>query len=432
MLKNKWFKKVLWIALLTLVLSPLLFINPTNSQVQPYYSGDAVYYQNKVIFGSTDTGYLELFKFDGKNIVRILKLKNYNPIMNDYEQFSSFKFSLENNNLYVYTVSQYTVYKYDFSNLNNLVFVDQQKNTYWDWYDRVDGFGNNIGLISKNGVKIITPNLQIINSLNFKPSEKYGLHGHYTNEYSFAIDNSKIQVFDNLNQVVIEEIALNFKFPNQNHRIFFDPIKKEIYAVDDYYAKKFSFDGQLLSSFRHLDAPGYDMESSYGNPYAYFSNGFGVVKMNKDNFTMNDYAFTTTLGGPQGWAMGLKLVNTPTGDVLVIFNSSNILLLDKNLDKLAAIRSEGVTTPQVQEGLFLNLSQFSGAPGDVITLSGGGYWPNENLKVSFGSQLSNIQADSQGRFSLGLTVPSLSPQRVDVKVEGTDSSLRYSISFEIK
>ncbi len=432
MFKNKWFKRITWSSLLILMVLPVLFVKPIQSQTQPYYSGDAVNYQNNIVFGTTNTGYLELFKFNGKEIERILKLKNYDQTLNDYKDFSDFRFSIENGKLYIYAISQYTVFKYDFSALSNLTFVAQQKNTYWDWYDHIDSFGDNLGLVSQKGVKIISSNLQIINAFNFKPSERYSVHGHNTNEYSFGIDNSKIQVFDDFNQAIIKEIPLNFNSPNQNHRVFFDPVKKEIYAVDDYYAKKFSFEGQLLASFRHLDAPGYDMESTYGNPYVYFSNGMGVVKMKKDNFQLNDYAFTTTLGGPQGWAMGLKVVNTSAGDLLVVFNSSNIILLDKNLDKLASVRADGIYNPQAQESLFLNLDHIFGSPGAIVKLSGGGYWPNENLRISLGSQITSIQADKDGRFSLGLTVPSLSPQKIDIKVEGLDSSLKYSIAFEIK
>jgi len=64
------------------------------------------------------------------------------------------------------------------------------------------------------------------------------------------------------------------------------------------------------------------------------------MKMDKENFQVKDYAYTTALDGAGGWAMGLKLVNTKAGDRLVVFNAADILVLN---DKLEALASVGAT-----------------------------------------------------------------------------------------
>jgi len=181
-----------------------------------------------------------------------------------------------------------------------------------------------------------------------------------------------------------------------------------------------------------LDAEGYDMESSAGNSYVYFSNGFGVVKLNQENFDEADYVYTTSLGGAQGWAMGLKLVNTDEGDRLVVFNASNILVLDGNLKKIASVKSVEEAPVEAKESLFLNINHSFGAPGAIISVSGGGYFPNESLTISFGGQKSEVKADNRGRFDTNVTVPNLKAERLDIKVDGANSKATYSIAFEIK
>lgn len=430
--KFKQFTKYFWLLFAFLIVGAFLPFNSGQAKVQPYYSGDAVYYQGKIIIGSTDTGFLELFKYSNNKLERVIKLKNYNQLLNSYENFSDLKFSVENNHLYVYTTSGYTVYKYDFSDISSLTLLSSSKNTFWNWYHRVDRYGDYLGLVSDNGVQIINNNLESIDNFSFLPVEKYSLRSNGSNKYLFGVSDAKIQIYDRSSRSIIKEIPMNLKDSNPNHKIYFDSIDNTIYAVDDYYAKKFNLNGQVLGSFRHLDAPGYDMESSAGNLYVYFSNGLGVVKMRKDNFKIANYAFTSNLVAPQGWAMGLKLVATDNGDRLIVFNASNIVILDSKLKKLASILANQVEPDQPVESLYLNLDHPTGVAGAEITLLGGGFWSNENLRITFGGSTKNVFSNVKGAFNTKLIVPDLTPRRLDIKVIGVNSKLTYSIAFEIK
>lgn len=430
--RSKSIKKFLATLLLIVAVSPWLFTDSGQTKIQPYYSGDAIVYQGRTVIGTADSGYLEIFKLSGAQLLPLVRVKIYNGAYNTYTNYSDLTFSVENGHLYVYAVSQYTVFKYDFSDLAHLVLVNSVKNTYWDWYYRVNHYGDNIGLVNKTGLTIINSNLQPVVAFSFSPSEHYSLRGN-DNQYLTGLDNGKLEVYDRNQGALAKQIPLNFNTSGMNHQVYRDPVDGSLYAIDDYYMKKFSPDGQLLASFRHLDAPGYDAVSQAGNPYVYFSNGLGIVQMNKSDLKVKNYVYTTNLGGPQGWAMGLKLLATAKGDELVVFNASNILVLDKNLHKVASVAATEAAGSQGAEPLFLNFDHSSALPGAVINLSGGGYWAGEKLDVSFGTtSVATLTADSEGRFLDPVTVPSLSAQRLDIKVVGENSGLHYSVSFAIK
>jgi hypothetical protein len=159
-----------------------------------------------------------------------------------------------------------------------------------------------------------------------------------------------------------------------------------------------------------------------------------VVKLNRSDLKLNAYKFTSVLGGPAGWAMGLKAVNTKNGENLVVFNNGNILVLDDKLNKIASyVATIEDNLPDIQESLYLNLDHNLGAAGAPIVLSGGGFSTKEMLTIEFGSAPRlETMTDSHGRFIKTLVIPNLTPGRLDIKVTGQSSRLSYSISFEVK
>lgn len=434
MIKKKLFKRIALIALMAIILTPLVFINSGNTKVQPYYSGDAINYRGQVIFGTANSGYLEIFKLNGNDVEVLVKTKDHNPTFNSYNDYSDVKFVTENGSLYVYATSQYTVFKYDFSELNSLKLVSKVKNTYWEWYNQIEKLGDSLVLVSDKGVKVINKDLDVIDSYSFTGVESYSIVSNGDNNKILGIGDSKINIFDRSSRKVSKEIALNFTSDGNNHKAYLDTLNNNIYAIDDYYAKKFdATTGELLASYRHLDTAGYDMESSAGNDYVYFSNGLGVVKMNKADFTVADSVETSMIAGPQGWAMGLKLVNTDEGDVLVVFNNSNIVLLNSKLAKIASVKSVETTDEQPLEKLALNIDHTSATVGGTVNLIGVGFWANDKLQILVGeTEIKTITADKNGRFDASLVIPEVKKQKQDIKVNGLNSGLTYSISFEVK
>ncbi len=432
--KKKIFKRIAIASLLALVLISLVFVNFGSTKTQPYYSGDAVNYRGQIIFASANTGYLEIFKLNGSDVDILVKAKDYDPRFNSYNDYSDVKFVVENGHLYVYAISKYTVFKYDFSEMNSLNLVNKVTNNYWEWYNQIEKLGDSLALVSDKGVKIINSNLDVIDSYAFTGVDSYSIASNGSNGSIIGIGDSKIKVYDRASRAVSKEIALNFNSGNKNHKAYLDVLNNDIYAVDDYYAKKFdAATGQLLASYKHLDASGYDMASSAGNDYVYFSNGLGVVKLNKDTFKVADFAYTSQIAGPQGWAMGLKLVNTDNGDVLVVFNGSNIVLLNSRLDKIASVKAIESADDKPQESLYLNLDHASATVGGTVNLNGGGFWANDKLQILVGNtEIKTITADKNGRFDTSLAIPDVKKEKQDIKVNGLDSGLTYSISFEVR
>lgn len=421
-------KSIFFLTLSALVIVAIFsFIKTGESKYRPYYSGDAISYNNQVYVGSTNSGYLEVFVLEDKALKSIAKIKSYDARLNKYNEFFDLKFSTENNRLYVYSINAYSLFKYEVKS-NSLELVKENKNTYWEWYNRVDKFDSNIVTISAQGIKIWNSDMEVINSYDLSNElTPYNLRAN-NDRYITNINDDNLEVYDRDSRSVVKEIPLNFWQKPNNHKTYQDS-DLNIYAVDDYYAKKFSPEGKLLGSFRHLDHEGFDITSN-GNAYVYFSNGMGVVKLLASDMSLKDFAFTYNMAGAGGWAMGLNVVNTNSNDKLVIFNGSNILVLDHNFKKLASISATEEEDPYPMETLFLNTSINSGTKASLITLNGGGFVMDENLTVNFAGVETITKADKRGRFAQELLIPDKKGM-VDIKVTGQSSKLTYSISFNI-
>lgn len=421
-------KSIFFLTLSALIIVAIFsFIKTGESKYRPYYSGDAISYNNQVYVGSTNSGYLEVFVLEDKALKSIAKIKSYDARLNKYNEFFDLKFSTENNRLYVYSINAYSLFKYEVKS-NSLELVKENKNTYWEWYNRVDKFDSNIVTISAQGIKIWNSDMEVINSYDLSNElTPYNLRAN-NDRYITNINDDNLEVYDRDSRSVVKEIPLNFWQKPNNHKTYQDS-DLNIYAVDDYYAKKFSPEGKLLGSFRHLDHEGFDITSN-GNAYVYFSNGMGVVKLLASDMSLKDFAFTYNMAGAGGWAMGLNVVNTNSNDKLVIFNGSNILVLDHNFKKLASISATEEEDPYPMETLFLNTSINSGTKASLITLNGGGFVMDENLTVNFAGVETITKADKRGRFAQELLIPDKKGM-VDIKVTGQSSKLTYSISFNI-
>lgn len=423
-------KKSLFLFSLALfvVFAVLAFANPGVSKTRSYYSGDAISYNGKVYVGSTNSGYLEVLRVDNGYLTQIAKMKSYNARFNQYEDFFDLQFNVEGGRLYVYAINGYTLYKYELLS-NKLELVQENKNTYWEWYTRVEKFGSTIATVSAQGIKIWNNNLEVINSFDYTNKETpHNISG--SNDYYFTnINGDYLEIYSREERKIISSTALNFLYKN-NHATYQDA-DFNTYVVDDYYTKKYSLTGQLLGSYRHLDFEGFDVSSS-ANGYVYFSNGMGVVKLLAEDMSERDYAYTYNLGGIGGWAMGLKVVNNNGYDTIVIFNSTNILVLDHKLNKVASIMAQEEEDPYPMENLYLNLDYNKATKGAEVIVSGGGFLPYENLSINFADRAAMFEAsaDSHGRFDAKLIVPEKQGM-VDIKVDGKTSKLTYSISFEI-
>ena len=452
-------KKAL-IGFLVLAVVVVTMTLPARSKVKSDYSGDAITYEDMVVTGSTNSDHLQVFKLVNNQLVKFVDLAAPNNRFGQPEPFFDLKFNIEGGNLYVYTISGYSLYKYDISNLSDATLVKVDTNTYWEWYNRVDKFGENIVTISARGVKVWDKNLNVVDSYDITNDIPYNIRSNGTDKYIFNIVGDKIQIFDRSARQVTKTINVDYRSASGNRSLYFDSYDNLIYVVDDVSAKVFDMNGALKGSFEHSGNPGYDVASS-DNEYVYFTNGIGVVKLNKDTMTPVSWEYTGGINGDQGWAMGLKVVTNSSGDKVVVFNNSGIVVLNDNMKMAAGVRAgdvSDVAVAAVKENLFLKLSTLISSTGNSVELKGGGFYPNEPLNIEFGSSKVSGQADSSGRVDQFLIVPAVSAaahndavtaqnlaiyhgatttplietDRVDLKVTGAQSALHYSIAFDIK
>jgi len=445
-------KKVL-LALLIIIVVVGTTTLPAKTKVRAYYSGDAIIYNDVVVTGSANSESLEVFKLEGQKLVKFVDIKPYNSRFGTYDSFFDLKFNQEDGRLYVYAISGYSLYKYDISDLSSPSLVKISTNSYWEWYSRVDKFGNDIVTISARGVKVFNRNMDIVDSYDIKNDIPYNISSGGSSQYIFNITKDQINVFDRSARKVTKNINVDYRSASGNRSLYFDSYDQMIYVVDDYSAKKFDLNGALKSTFDHSGNPGYDVASS-NNEYIYFSNGLGVVKLEKSNMKLLASQVTGGIAGTEGWAMGLKVVANFTGDKVVVFNNSSILVLNDKLNKLAYARAGEDTRPEVKENLFLHLNTVAAPTNSVINLTGGGYYPNEKLTVTVKDTKVTAQADENGRFKQTLVAPAVSNQafntasavtmasagtssavtareRTDIKVVGEQSKFNYSISLEV-
>ncbi|NLZ74424.1 hypothetical protein GX917_00745 [Candidatus Falkowbacteria bacterium] len=423
-------KIIIFSVVLVSLISIFFIVKPGESITQSYYSGDAISYQNNVYIVTTNTGSLEIFKLADKELVPLTKIRPYNSLFNSYGKFFDAKFSTEDDHLYVYAVSNYTIYKYEIIG-TNFELVKKTTNSFWEWHNRVDKIGDKLITISAKGVKVYNTDLESIVAYDFKNiNAPYNISGNDQFLLSVDEEESALLIYDINKDSIITQIPLNFKFEKGNRRAYQD-LNNNIYVVDDYQAKKFDLNGKLLGSFTHLDYQGFDMAASGLTNHVYFSNGVGVVKLNSE-MGLEDYAWTGNLGGYAGWAMGLKVVYNQ-GDKIIIFNNSNILVLDDKLDKIASLTATAEAEIYPLESLFLNLNHNMATVDSEVLVSGGGFLPQEEVNLSFNNaSLKNIATDYRGRFSTKIKVPNVANGVYDIKVTGNDSELSYSISFQVR
>lgn len=429
MMKNR--KKTV-ISLAIFFLFALVFasvVSGSESKKTPYHSGDAVSYGGKVIFASANSGDLELFVLDnGKKIIKTAVLESLSNKYFGTDKFYDLTFNVEGGELFLYSVDGRFFYKYNVSNPYFPKLVNKIQDNTWYYYG-IDKFGDRIATIGTKGVKIWNADLQVINAFDIRNDYFYNVSFDFEQNFVFDINKNKLKISDYYLRNLISEIPL---FTNEYHNrgIYTDKVSKEIYVVDDEALKVFNNSGKMINKFKHISNLGYDVVGLDNSPYVYFSDGLGIVKMDKKRFKPVDWIYTTSAQMGNGWVMGLKIVSDAKGEKIIAFNHTGILVLDDNLDLIDRYKAEEAEDEK-RENLWLSLDKNIAKAGTLVLLTGGGYGAGENLTISFAKEILKIRVDAQGRFANMIEVPSILPVRTDIKVVGDASGLSYSIGFEI-
>ena len=423
-------KKIIFLFLIFAAV--IVFLPPgIESKTQPYYSGDAIVFNDRIFIGTTNTKAFELFTFDSGKIIRQVVIAvppRYEGVDNF---FYDFKFNKEDKKLYVYLTDGRYLYKYNLDIPSRPKLINKFKSNIWSWFSGINMTPDNLATIGKEGIKIWNSDFQIVNLYNlFNKYYPGNISFSPKGNFIFNIIDNNLAIFNVLEREIIKKIPLNI-IEAHNRKIFNDHIESLIYVVDDSSLKAFNFNGILKKEFKHTSDLGYDVSGLEGSEYLYFSDGIGVVKSRKSDLKPVDWVYTTDLGIQGGWAMGLEAVRSSRGEKIIVFNNSSILVLDKDLELVDYYKAvEEDNSPP--ENLWLSVDKNKAAPGSLISLRGGGYGLKEKVRIIFAKEEYIIQADDKGRFATIITVPSVLPARTDIKVVGEYSGLNYSIAFNIE
>ncbi len=441
-------KKLLFsVAVAGLLAATLAPISGAETKLKSYHSGAVTYYSGNIVIATTNTGALELFKAEpGQVPVKFASFKSTNLRFNAPTDFYEVALRSENGRLFAYAVDGRSLQKYDISNLKQANRVNRVEDGSWDWFGGVTVVGGKLATIGSNGVKVWSNDMAVVDSYNVKNrgNNTYNISPAGSDKFLFNIFNSSISIFDRDARVEKSTIPLDFKWGSEwfKRSVFNDRLDDAVYVVDDTAVRKINFAGEIEKSFKHTGKLGYDVVPSSDGKSIYFSDGIGVVKLRKSDLAVLNYTYTSELALGNGWAMGIRTVNTPEGEQLVVFNSSSIILLDSKLQPIKANRTrlayigatEEESFPEITEALFLRIDKARAPAGSTVILSGGGYGKFENLTIKFAGTETAAFAGFDGRFSQEITVPArpTSGPATDIKVIGQTSNYSYNLGFFIE
>lgn len=428
--------KKIFSGLLFLLSVFFLLIPGVQGKTKPYYKGDAISYNNVVIIGSINMEAIELFKLDNGRITRVARIESFRHKYSGYESYYDLMFNIEKGRLYAYAVDGTYFYKYDISDPSSPALVKQIKDNSWDYFLSLKKRGDNIVTVGTNGVKIWNENMDSIDLFKIvKPKDHYNLFFSKDGTYIYNLEDGQVKIFDTNTRSYVSNFEIVAK-ENHNRNIYNDGHSNAFYMVDDYGLKMLDYSGNVIKLFKHTSSLGYEVSPSTDGNYVYFSDGIGIVKSDKDDLRPVKWAYTTGSGGQENWAMGLKVVNANGADYVVVFNNSNILVLNSNLKELDSYEATVEDTwPTVKESLFLNVDKNRAPANSSISLHGGGFGANEPLEIMFvGIYSSKIAAvaDDQGRFLQILQVPDIKSQSIDIRVDGLTTKFHYNIGFLVE
>lgn len=402
----------------------MLSIPMAKSRVKPYYSGEAVNYNNHIYIGTTNTGKFELFGLDNGKLFRKASIMTQNNT-----SFSDLLFRQEGTRLYVYLVNG-ELSKYDLTDPYFPVQVARIRDNSDSKIFGVVKAGDKIATIGSKEVKVWNDDLQIITAYNIKVNGADNLVFSDNGNYIYNYSGNDLEIIDANSREILLNTHMNIAMENHNQKPYNDNIDGSVYVVDDNSLKKIYYNG-YQDKFNHISNVGYDVAAPKGADYIYFSDGEGVVKISKDNLDPISWAYTTDRGPVGGWAMGIDVVDSSLGEVLVVFNGSSILALNSSLETIdyyaARDQDLGPTEP-----LYLSTDRYRAAPNSLVSLRGGGFGSFEDLEISLSGDVFYAKTDEFGRFVKLIKVPPVFPRKADIKVDGLRTGLTYSVSFQIE
>lgn len=415
---------------LSLVLILFIFKPEAQSRTKAYYSGEAINYDNGLVFATTNTGALELFILDSGEIVRTAMFKpKFVSLPKGSDSYHDLEFDIVNDRLYLYLTDGRYLYKFDVSNPFSPKLLEKLKDNSWDWFMKIESTDDHLVTVGTNDIKFWNRDLQVVSTHKIEHDKIENISFSRDGKYIFSLVDNVLNVYETKDRKVSTRIWLEAKEANIKG-VYYDISNKEIFITDDEALKVFSPSGKLLRSFEHTSDFGFDVAPSNLDNTVYFSDGIGIVKSDKRTLKALDWEYTTSYTKGRSWTTDIEVVSDPSGDKVVAFNNSEIIVMDKDLGLIDLFRASAVDEAPIEK-LYLKLDKTQAFAGEHLTVSGGGFSPNEELTISMGKDKWAAASDANGRFKRVIEVTDVTPRLIDIKVDGSNSGLSYSISFKI-
>lgn len=423
MIKNKriGLSILLLIFLITVIIYPLV----TFSRIKPYYSGDAISFEGKTFISSTNMDEFELFVVENNKIVKKSSLTSY---WYEGDKYFDSLFNIESGKLFIYLVNGKYLYKYRVYSNGELKLAEKTKTHDFKWFIRLGKTEDRIVVITKERARYWSFEGIILDEFLVESSPDGNIYPSIDNKNIFSVMNNKLNIFDNEKRKVVKEIPLNI----ENEKVYRNVVSdvNNVYVVDDYSLKAFDFSGKLQKEFKFSADFGYTVRQSVDDNYLYFSDGIGVVKMDKKTFKPVDWAHTMNMAS-NSWAIDIKNVGNKNNEQIVVFNNANIMLLDKNLELVDYYASVEATNKPIKD-LKLERSAGVAYSGDLITVNGEGFGLNEVVVIELAREKFRVATDAEGNFEIKIKVPKVDkPQKTDIRATGESTGVTFSVNFEI-
>lgn len=425
-------KKKLLFLIIALAILALISTNGAKGKIYSYFNGDALYYRGAVYLVTTDSGMAELYQIDNNQIVLTSKIKATAESA-VCDGFVDGVLNVELGGLFLFLTDGKYVYKYDINNPSDPRLFKKSNDGTSSVFLGLGKMDNKVYSVAEQGIKIWDDDLAVFYNATLTNSIPHNLKFSKKGGFIFNVNNDKLEIYDAYSPKLISLIDIQAS-DNHERNIFNDETSGTIYAVDDRAVKQFDFAGNVIESFKHTSSQGYDIAYTPGDDHLFFSDGIGIVKLNKNDLKPLSWIYTKNFNGTGGWATGLKVVRDDYGEKIIIFTGNNIVILNQDLKKVGAIAtSDPGNICLAQESVFLSVNLNSATPGSEVFLSGRGFDPGEEVSIYLADKkVSSAKADNYGRFYRAVVVPSIKSGLTNIKAMGESSNKNYEVNFQIE
>ena len=428
-ISKKMQKILIFLVILGFLLSPSAIWGEEEKQ---YRTGEFVYINGHNYLLASNSQFIEVLELTERDeLVKVSEIYGMDKV-------NDIAINKEGDEWRLYLSTGNKIIKYNITN-PLLPQIEFERNLYeWRRWHNSIGYSRSIAAINDY---ILTAG-----SKGTKSLEKSNLFENkiYTGESSYGVtaNNSRLAFTTadkgylyNLSGEIVKEIKIanSESYTRKPVMDYFS----NTYFLPDNGIIKVDHRGNVIGSYYNPVEPGVIHSyaaSALPNGEVYYVNGYGVSKFDK-NFNKTKWLYTapSNIYGMNSWAVGVTAKTFARGSRIAVFNKSSILLLDDNFNLLDQYTYQPSANADKHIGqVSVRLSQYQGTQNESINAYLYGFWPNEQVQISFAGDMYAVEVDNIGFASIIIKVPGGNQSGiVIVSADGVDSGLNYQATFNI-